>query len=162
MPSTIYKKIGTTITLSCPYVSVQHPTKWLGPPRLTTYAYKTSVKESLPHYERLKVTGDHSAGEYNLEIWNFSNTDAGLYRCLSINRNNPIQGDVRVHAYSKYLITNTLHTMSINVREYEGAINKKGQSRENGNTGYTRRKKNNKYTLENTEGAIKKRKIQRN
>ena len=108
-PSTIYKKIGTTITLSCPYVSVQHPTKWLGPPRLTTYAYKTPVNEDLPHYKRLKVTGDHSAGEYNLEIRNFSYTDAGLYRCLSINRNNPIQGDFRLYVYSKYLITNTLH-----------------------------------------------------
>jgi hypothetical protein len=66
-PSTIYKKIGTTITLSCPYVSVQHPTKWLGPPRLTTYAYKTTVNEDLTHYKRLKVTGDHSAGEYKLK-----------------------------------------------------------------------------------------------
>ncbi|CAC5370252.1 unnamed protein product [Mytilus coruscus] len=96
--------------------------KWLGPPHFTTYTYKDSVKRSLPHFERLSVVGNHSAGEYNLEIRNVSLVDIGEYRCMTTNGTSPVTADIRLELYRPPLdmqIANMDATGVITVHEDE-------------------------------------------
>lgn len=101
----VYQKKGASILFTCPYLSINHKMKWLGPPQFTTYTYKDSVKRSLPRSERLSVVGNHSAGEYNLEIRNVSLIDIGEYRCMTTNDTSPVTADFCLELYSKLMYT---------------------------------------------------------
>lgn len=99
----VYQKEGANILLTCPYISTDHNMKWFGPPRFTTYTFKDIVKNSLPRIGRVFIVGNHSSGEYNLEIRNFSLMDIGDYRCMTTNGRSSITADFRLDIYSKHL-----------------------------------------------------------
>lgn len=97
----VHRKAGSDIILKCPYISPDCETKWLGPPHFTTYAYKTSVKKSLSNFERLGVVGNHSVGEFNLEIRNFSLKETGFYRCMTTSGTSLVTVTFHLEIYGK-------------------------------------------------------------
>lgn len=71
--------------MACPFKSVSPPIIWFGPVdgKLKTYSDGVNINRNLPNYDRIRTTGDHGNGQYNLKIWNLSLEDAGQYKCHS-------------------------------------------------------------------------------
>ncbi|XP_071180701.1 contactin-5-like [Mytilus edulis] len=96
---TLYIKLGSNTTLLCPFKSTIHKAQWVGPKSLTAYSDGAHLKETLTNYEKLRITGNHIIGEYNLEINGFSAADEGLYRCNNINGSTAVHVDYHLEIY---------------------------------------------------------------
>ena len=81
---TLYANIGETVVLCCPYTSHDLQSQWWGPPNLTVLSYGKEIKTSLGNYDRLELCDNHYKGELNLKIRNFTRTDEGYFRCISM------------------------------------------------------------------------------
>ncbi|CAC5420766.1 unnamed protein product [Mytilus coruscus] len=71
--------------MTCPYKSFSPPIIWLGPVggKLRTYSDGVNINRNIPNYDRIRTTGNHEKGEYNLKIFNLTLEDAGQYKCHS-------------------------------------------------------------------------------
>ncbi|XP_063447927.1 titin-like [Mytilus trossulus] len=96
---TLYIKEGSITTLVCPLKSTIHKAQWVGPKSLTSYSDGAHIKNTLNNYEKLRITGNHRIGEYNLEIKKFSAADEGLYRCNNINGSTAVHIDYYLEIY---------------------------------------------------------------
>lgn len=101
MTDLLYVKKGSAITLECPYHSVAIPVQWRGPTNLTVISDGNNIKDTLQHFNRLTITGQHEIGEYNLQVIDFNAADQGLYRCNSMVNGFAVQKDFIVHFFSK-------------------------------------------------------------
>lgn len=101
MTDLLYVKKGSAITLECPYHSVAIPVQWRGPTNLTVISDGNNIIDTLQHFNRLAITGQHKTGEYNLQIIDFNAADQGLYLCNSTVNGVAVQKDFQVHLLSK-------------------------------------------------------------
>ncbi|KAJ8307740.1 hypothetical protein KUTeg_014711 [Tegillarca granosa] len=85
--SFIYGGLQTDVTLNCPFrISDGNSLLWYGPPHNdgTATTYITSNDGANPNTalgNRLRVVGNHTAGEYNMKISNLQQSDEGKYSC---------------------------------------------------------------------------------
>ena len=99
--NTVYANIGETVVLRCPYSSHDLQSQLRGPPNLTVLSFGRKIKTSLGNYDRLELYGNHTNGELNLKIKNFTRTDEGYYRCMSNVNGIAKQADLQVYIRSK-------------------------------------------------------------
>ena len=68
------------MTLVCPDIQEENSSIiWYGPPDArTVYANGTEVN---PRLSSIDVIGNHTIGEYNLQLYSVTTFDAGVYRC---------------------------------------------------------------------------------
>lgn len=100
---TLYIKEKSKTTLICPFRSITHKVQWRGPEFLTAYSDGIYLKNTLSNHEKLRITGNYSIGEYNLEINNFSPEEEGHYRCDNINGSTAVHASFYLEVYSKLL-----------------------------------------------------------
>ncbi|VDI73570.1 Hypothetical predicted protein [Mytilus galloprovincialis] len=69
------------------------PVIWLGPDKkkLTTYSVGKFISRNISAYSRINLIGNHSNGEYNLNILNVSTDDVGTYQCQSVQNGTAVQ-----------------------------------------------------------------------
>lgn len=81
------------VEMVCPFKSFSPPIIWLGPiaGKLRTYSDGVNINSKLPNYDRIRTTGDHEKGEYNLKILNLTVEDAGQYKCHSFKKGSVLQ-----------------------------------------------------------------------
>lgn len=97
----------------CPFRSITHKIQWRGPEFLTVYSDGTLLKHTLTNYEKLRITGNYSIGEYNLEINNFSAKEEGHYRCDNVNGSTAVHASFYLEVYSKLLAHFFIYTRYI-------------------------------------------------
>lgn len=68
---------------------------------LTVYTDDGRIKKSLANYERLQIVYSNATGERSLLINSFSETDEGLYRCITMLNGSAVQKDFMVILLSK-------------------------------------------------------------
>ncbi|CAC5419850.1 unnamed protein product [Mytilus coruscus] len=103
------------VKISCPNQSISTTVQWRGPPQLTAYSDGQVIKISLLNYQRLKITGG-----FNLQIADFTESDEGPYRCISMVNNKTIQSDFMVVIYkqsSNMTVVNMTNTRKIQAFE---------------------------------------------
>lgn len=99
----LYVYNGDTANLVCPYMSMENSAQWRGPVGLTVYTDAGRIKNSLTNYGRLQVVFSNVTGESNLLISTFSETDEGLYRCITMLNGTAVHKDFMVILFSKYI-----------------------------------------------------------
>ncbi|XP_071177618.1 contactin-5-like [Mytilus edulis] len=84
-------KQNTSIVIACPFKVL--PIIWLGPgeEKLNTYSVGTLINRNISAYSRIRLIGNHSNGEYNLNILNVSTDDVGTYQCQSVQNGTAVQ-----------------------------------------------------------------------
>ncbi|VDI28331.1 Hypothetical predicted protein [Mytilus galloprovincialis] len=76
--------VGDTVTLFCPEKS-QKSVIWYGPPDYMPYSENERINPVLIS-KKVVTSGNHTTGEYNLEIRNVSYSNQGNYRCRLLKR----------------------------------------------------------------------------
>lgn len=84
--------VGENVTLSCPERSTKSVT-WYGPPKYTPYRIDGEINPELID-KNIAMNGNHSNGEYNLEIINVSYSNQGEYRCRLVNNDGPVEYEI--------------------------------------------------------------------
>ncbi|XP_052075129.1 neural cell adhesion molecule 2-like isoform X2 [Mytilus californianus] len=86
-------KQNSSIVITCPFKVKSLPIVWLGPgeDKLTTYSVGTLISRNISAYSRIRLIGNHSNGEYNLNILNVSMDDVGTYQCQSVQNGTAVQ-----------------------------------------------------------------------
>lgn len=51
----------------------------------------TLISRNISAYSRIRLLGNHSNGEYNLNIINVSTDDVGTYQCQSVQNGTAVQ-----------------------------------------------------------------------
>lgn len=79
--------------MTCPFRSFSPPIIWFGPVegKLRTYSDGVNINHNLLNYDRIRITGDHENGEYNLKILKLTLEDAGQYKCHSSENGSVLQ-----------------------------------------------------------------------
>lgn len=81
---TIYVRTGDSVILFCNVTPNSWPV-WDGPgvnkDRFITYSDRYVIDQNLPNAENLIIIGNISTGKYDLQIFNTSLNEEGLYRC---------------------------------------------------------------------------------
>lgn len=77
---------------------------WLGPPNLIPYTDGKEINNDPRKSDRLEITGNHSSGEFYLQIVNITIEDEGLYRCSVIVNGSPREYDTELKIESKILL----------------------------------------------------------
>ncbi|CAC5383643.1 unnamed protein product [Mytilus coruscus] len=75
--------VGDTVTLNCPEKS-QNSVTWHGPQNYMPYSENAQLNPALIS-KNIIMVGNHSKGEYNLEILNVTYANQGNYRCRVLN-----------------------------------------------------------------------------
>ena len=81
----ITSKVGHKVTLVCPVMQLGNSSIiWYGPPNGNTLiANGTEVN---PRLSSIAIVGNHTIGEYNLQLYSLTTFDAGVYRCDMIHK----------------------------------------------------------------------------
>ncbi|XP_052075632.1 uncharacterized protein LOC127713076 isoform X1 [Mytilus californianus] len=91
--STQLVKENSDIVFICPFRVESKSIVWLGPKeeKLTTYIVGKLINPNISSYSRIRLIGNHSNGEYNLQILNVSSNDVGTYQCQSVQNGTAVQ-----------------------------------------------------------------------
>ncbi|XP_063417300.1 CD166 antigen homolog [Mytilus trossulus] len=92
----VHRRIGDETILYCPRSADDSSLTWLGPPNLIPYTDGKQINNDLRKSDRLEITGNHSEGEFNLQIVNITIEDEGLYRCSVIVNGSPREYDTEL------------------------------------------------------------------
>lgn len=94
------------VVMKCPFSSKSKSVIWFGPGdgKLTTFVVGDKINKNIRNYDRLRVVGDHTVGEYNLQILNISTEDAGLYKCHSIQNGTAVEATFKLSIIGKVLL----------------------------------------------------------
>ncbi|CAC5420491.1 unnamed protein product [Mytilus coruscus] len=92
----VYCRFGEETILYCPKSADESSVTWLGPPNLIPYTDGKQINNALRKSDRLEITGNHSEGEFNLQIINITIEDEGLYRCSVIVNGSPREYDTEL------------------------------------------------------------------
>ena len=78
---------GSQVVLKCPLRIDERYARYTWSKRdgryRTILTENQFVNPTLEYADKLSVVGNHSIGEYNLQIINVTNTDAGYYECFA-------------------------------------------------------------------------------
>ncbi|XP_071177336.1 uncharacterized protein [Mytilus edulis] len=74
-------------------MSTTHSVLWFGPENLVSYTRNLQINSDLPRQHRIRIIGNASIGKYNLQIYNLSRMDDGLYRCASVVKGQSVTAD---------------------------------------------------------------------
>ncbi|CAC5388656.1 TTN [Mytilus coruscus] len=80
----MYVNFGSDASFVCPFLGSKDEVIWRGPQRLSLYSTNAIVNQARSQFNRIRITGNHTAGEYIMIIENFSNDDEGLYACDTV------------------------------------------------------------------------------
>lgn len=83
--------VGDTVTLFCPEKS-RKSVIWYGPPDYMPYSENERINPVLIS-KKVVTSGNHTTGEYNLEIRNVSYSNKGNYRCRLL-KSRPVEYDM--------------------------------------------------------------------
>lgn len=99
-------KENSNIVLTCPFRVKSKPIIWLGPKeeKLTTYIVGRFINPNISAHSRIRLIGNHSNGEYNLQILNVSTVDVGTYQCQSVQNETAVQSTF-ILKISEYPVT---------------------------------------------------------
>ncbi|XP_052099524.1 semaphorin-2A-like isoform X2 [Mytilus californianus] len=120
----IYEVQGSNVLLKCPLKATEtYKVIWKGPYKNNTvYSQSCSINSNLPDAlsSRIFITGNHSAGEYDLRIVKVEISDAGLYECsvndlkTTINLNFPALLNSTEATYNRFLLVDSdLHKLFV-------------------------------------------------
>lgn len=82
-------------------MSTTHSVLWFGPENLVSYTRNGQLNKNVQRQHQLKISGNASKGEYNLEIRNISSIDGGLYRCASVVNGQSVTADFMLKVLRK-------------------------------------------------------------
>lgn len=99
----LYVTQGSTAILICPLRSSNDAIIWRGPPKLSFLSKNNGVIEYSTLSTRISITGNFTAGEYNMELMNFTNSDEGLYICDTIESGKGLQHKIFASVASKQI-----------------------------------------------------------
>ncbi|XP_076088779.1 uncharacterized protein LOC143059169 [Mytilus galloprovincialis] len=111
--------VRDTVTLFCPEKS-QKSVIWYGPPDYMPYSENERINPVLIS-KKVVTSGNHTTGEYNLEIRNVSYSNQGNYRCRLL-KSRPVEYDMLlviddqshpVKETTDYFESNEKHTKTI-------------------------------------------------
>lgn len=86
--STVYVSKGMSAVLKC-QVHPNSKVTWDGPnvkSSLDLYADGNEINPFLSNKRKLKIVGNITNGDYNMQINNISGKEEGIYRCYEINK----------------------------------------------------------------------------
>ncbi|XP_071148274.1 uncharacterized protein [Mytilus edulis] len=125
--------VGDTVTLFCPEKS-QKSVIWYGPPDYMPYSENERINPVLIS-KKVVTSGNHTTGEYNLELRNVSYSNQGNYRCRLL-KSRPVEYDMLlvidyqphpVNETTDYFETNERHTETISTeRAIQNTITQNG------------------------------------
>lgn len=77
----IKSEVGHNVTLVCPVMQIGNSSLllWYGPPNGNTLIANGTVVN--PRLSSIDLVGNHTIGEYNLQLYSLTTFDAGVYRC---------------------------------------------------------------------------------
>ncbi|VDI59758.1 Hypothetical predicted protein [Mytilus galloprovincialis] len=87
-------------------MSTTHSVLWFGPENLVSYTRNGQLNKNVQRQHQLKISGNASRGEYNLEIRNVSRIDGGLYRCASVVNGQSVTADFMLKVLRKPSFSN--------------------------------------------------------
>lgn len=64
----------------------------------------TEINTDIPHHKRLAVVGNHSAGEYFLQIMNITDVDLGTYICVSTSDTNVVDSSTQLMLMGMWMV----------------------------------------------------------
>ncbi|XP_052101463.1 hemicentin-1-like [Mytilus californianus] len=89
-----YVRIGGTVILKCPFNGLVPVVTWRYNHQV--YSMATEINTNIPHHKRLAVVGNHSTGEFFLQIRNITDGDLGTYICVSTSDNKVVDSSMQL------------------------------------------------------------------
>ncbi|CAC5412429.1 unnamed protein product [Mytilus coruscus] len=77
-------KDGFSASLYCPFISTNVTVVWRGPPQLILYSINDKIYNSREQFNKIRITGNFTIGEYNMVLDNFTAHDEGIYMCDTV------------------------------------------------------------------------------
>lgn len=105
---TTYVNLNKKGLLSCPFNSTDEPITWSKgvDSSFRKIAINNDIQDEFSR--KFIITGNHSVGEYNLQLLQMAIYDKDIYRCETAVNGTPVRAeiDLRVSAYYDYIQTN--------------------------------------------------------
>lgn len=119
--STQLVKENSEIVLTCPFRVESKYIIWLGPKeeKLTTYIVGKLINPNISSYSRIHLVGNHSNGEYNLQILNVSSNDVGTYQCQSVQNGTAVQRTFLLKISGNHFIISNISCIMFYCKHYD-------------------------------------------